>query len=105
MFLTLQFFEHQLMNMVVEVLSDNTITVSYINRQGGTHSISLCNLAIEVYQWCSARGISLSATHQSGVQNVLADALSQGVSHPTEWKLNSRVVHSIFQKMGRPFLD
>ena len=76
MFLTLQFFEHQLMNTAVEVLADNTTTVSYINRQGGMHSISLCNLAIEVYQWCSSRGISLSATHLWRVQNVLADALS-----------------------------
>ena len=39
--LTLQHFLSQLRGRVVEVLSDNMTTVSYINKQGGTHSLLL----------------------------------------------------------------
>ena len=35
---------------------------------------------------------------------MLAGALSHGVSYQMEWKRNSKVVHSLFQKMGTPMM-
>ena len=60
------------------VRSDNTTVVSYINFQGGTHSPSLCLLAIELWEWCIQRGIHLSAAHIPGEDNLVADFLSGG---------------------------
>ena len=48
------------------IRSDNTTVVSYINFQGGTHSPSLCLLAIELWEWCILRGIYLLAAHIPG---------------------------------------
>ena len=61
--LTLQHFLPQIGGTVVEVLSDNMTTVSYINRQGGTQSPSLCRLALDLLDWCDEHQIFISAVH------------------------------------------
>ena len=36
----------------VMISTDNTIVVSYINRQGGTHSPNLCIAVWKILSWC-----------------------------------------------------
>uniref|UniRef100_UPI0039812F18 hypothetical protein n=1 Tax=Salmonella sp. s55004 TaxID=3159675 RepID=UPI0039812F18 len=60
------------------VFSDNTTTIAYINRQGGTLSPSLCQKACDFLQWCRSHDIVVRASHIAGKDNILADALSRG---------------------------
>ena len=59
------------------IRSDSMTVVLYINRQGGTQSVSLCKEVIRVLVWCSHREISLVAVHLPGQDNTIADALSR----------------------------
>lgn len=91
---------------VVLIRSDNTTVISYINKQGGTHSPELCYLTWELFQWCIQYKITIRAVHIPGKKNFLADALSRGkVVRMTEWSLNNTVVNLLFQQMGTPCID
>ena len=104
--LTMAVFLPELQGTTVEVLTDSMTAAAYINKEGGTHSMALCILALEFLKWCSARGITPIATHIAGISNVLADALSRGRhNHPTEWTLAKRVVRLIFQTWETPWVD
>ena len=46
---------------------------------GGTHSHSMCILAIKIWQLCVDNGIWLKATHIPGVNNIEADRLSRSL--------------------------
>ena len=104
--LTLKHFLPQLQGTAVDVISDNSTMVAYINKVGGTQSASLCRLALDVWAWCRQHDIFLVASHLSGDKNVLADALSRG-SHrlPTEWTLHNAVTRAIFQHWPTPHVD
>ena len=71
--LTLKHFLPQLQGTAVDVISDNSTKVAYINKVGGTQSLSLCRLALDVWAWCRQHDIFLLASHLSGDKNVLAD--------------------------------
>ena len=57
----------------VRLRMDNTSTVAYVNRLGGTHSLVLANLALALWEWALNRNIFLSAKHLSGCLNATAD--------------------------------
>ena len=104
--LTLKHFLPQLQGTAVDVISDNSTTVAYINKVGGTQSPSLCRLALDVWAWCRQHNIYLVASHLSGDRNVLADALSRrNHRHPTEWTLHNVVTRAIFQRWPTPHVD
>ena len=89
----------------VEILSDNSTTVSYINKQGGTHSLSLFKLAQDLWDCCDLHQITPTALHLAGVDNVLADALSRGNYCPMEWSLHRQTLMSLWQVWDRPIVD
>ena len=45
---------------------DNTTTISYINKMGGTHSPTLAKMACILWQWWLGREIVLSVEHLPG---------------------------------------
>ncbi|XP_062598249.1 uncharacterized protein LOC134259672 [Saccostrea cucullata] len=91
---------------VILIRSDNTTVISYINKQGGTHSPELCYLIWELFQWCIQNKITIRAVHIPGKKNFLADALSRGkIVRMTEWSLNKTVVNLLFQQLGTPCID
>ena len=51
--------------------------MSYINQRGGTHSLSLMQLAKTTWTWCMEKNILLQAEHIAGVANTQADKESQ----------------------------
>ena len=105
-FRALKHWEHYVLSQVILLATDNSTVVSYVNRQGGTHSRSLCDLTILLLKWCSARGISLQARHIPGHMNVLADRLSRrGQIQPSEWSLAPRVFELLVRLWGRPQVD
>ena len=82
------------------IRSDNMTVVSYINYQGGTHSPSLCCLAIELWEWCLQRDIHLLASHIPGEDNLVADFLSRGKFLPSEWTLSPSIFQRICQVLN-----
>ena len=86
-------------------LSSATV-VSYINKQGGTHSLALLRLVVGLFMWLQAQDIVLRARHILGCVNVIANRLSRpNQPIPTEWGLNSEIVNRIFQFWGTPKVD
>ena len=60
----------------VMIATDNSSVVSYLKREGGTHSPSLCMEVWETLQWCNQKEINLLVRHIPGKSNILADRLS-----------------------------
>ena len=87
------------------VFSDNTTTVAYINRQGGTRSPNLCLKAWFFLLWCQQNDIQVRASHIAGVENTLADALSRGRLSQGEWELDPQWANFLFERLGRPLVD
>ena len=74
-FLAIRSFQYHLMNKRVLVASDNATVVSYLNKQGGTHSLEMCLIVWCLMAFCSPRAILLRGQHIQGCLNVIADSL------------------------------
>ena len=75
--LGLQAFEHLLVGMSVALFCDNTTTVAYLRRSGGTFSSTLNATAREVLLWAENHRVRLLPQFIMGSSNVTADALSR----------------------------
>ncbi|XP_056307255.1 uncharacterized protein LOC130219008 [Danio aesculapii] len=104
-FLALKHFLPFLKGFHVLVRTDNTTVVAYINRQGGTRSLQLHNLARKLIVWSAAHLSSLRATHVPGVRNVGTDLLSRGNPTYGEWVLHPQVVNQIWEMYGKAAVD
>ena len=93
-FLALKAFCSQIKNCHVKTVIDNTTAVSYINSMGG-RSLSCNQITRELWVWCANHGISLSAAHIPGKENVLADKESREKHLDTGWKLNPELLDCI----------
>ena len=90
----------------VMISADNTTVVSYINKQGGTHSPNLCVEVWKILQWCLKHHIVVRFRHIPGIFNVLAGRLSRiDKIIKTEWALDQLIANSIFQMFNYPNLD
>ena len=87
----------------VMILTDNTTVVSYINKQGGTHTPNLYVKVRKILHWCLEYDIVIRVRHIPGKLNILADRLSRlDISLKTEWALDQSVANSIFQMLNYP---
>ncbi|XP_077127806.1 uncharacterized protein LOC143783280 [Ranitomeya variabilis] len=89
----------------VRVFSDNSTTVAYVNRQGGTRSGSLMTIAGEIFQFAETHLASLTALHIRGIENTKADYLSRNRLRQGEWSLNRTVFRLITRAWGVPQID
>ena len=104
--LALKRFEQLCWNQTILVCSDNTTVVSYINKEGGMKSGSLCALLWRLLMWCNQRQIVLRARHIPGHLNVIADKLSRhGQVIQTEWSLLQEVFDRICRRWHKPEVD
>ena len=76
-FLALKTFLTDRSHVTVSLQIDNTTAIAYINNKGGTHSLQLLTLALELWDWCQARDIFVIASHIPGRDNVSADKESR----------------------------
>ena len=85
----------------IMISTDNTTVVSYINKQGGTHSPNLCVEVWKILNWCLEQDIVIRVRHIPGKFNILADRLSR-LDKPikTEWALDQTVANSVFQMLN-----
>ena len=90
----------------IMISTDNTTVVSYINKQGGTHSPNLCVEVWRILNWCLEHDIVIRVRHIPGKFNILADRLSR-LDKPikTEWTLDQTVANSVFQLLNFPNVD
>ena len=71
------------------ILCDNIPTVSYINHMGGTKSPFLCQLSLDLWEYCLAHNIWLKAVYFRGEDNVRADRLSRFFSDNHDYYLSN----------------
>ncbi|XP_078241180.1 uncharacterized protein LOC140704859 [Pogona vitticeps] len=88
----------------VQVVTDNTTTLYYINKQGGTRSLSLLYLAVHLWEWCCHHHIYPVAIHISTSENQLADELSRWKGQSHEWELDN-VFQMLCSRWDRPAID
>ena len=78
------------------------MAVQYINHMGGTRSQVLCHLAIELWEWCLDRQITLHAEPLPGSLNFRADFESRHHINSSDWRLHHQVFNVLNQQFG-PF--
>lgn len=104
--LAISHFADQLTGQCVRLYCDNSTTVAYLRKEGGTRSDRLSELAEETLILCDDLSVCLLPVHLPGARNVRADALSRrGMVLPGEWTLQAQALHPVFEKWGWPLID
>ena len=96
----LQTFASDKQDIHLRLMMDNTCAVSCINKFGTSHSDSCNAITKQIWDFCIARNIWISAAYVPGVENTAADEESRKTNIDTEWRLNSDL---LAQALG--FLD
>ena len=95
----LKALEHLLVGLSVALFCDNTTTVAYLRRSGGTFSSTLNATAREVLLWAENHRVRLLPQFIMGSSNVTADALSRpNQVIGSEWTLHQEVVDQLVHK-------
>ena len=107
--LALKGFQEHLQGQTVLICSDNSTVVSYLNKEGGTHSIEMCALIWRILAFTNSRRIQIRARHVPGSLNVIADSITKGQGHtdgvvtsPTDIQPN---LQSLAHTNGRSFCN
>jgi len=104
--LGLQAFQDTILGSNVAIMCDNVTAIAYLRNQGGTLSLTLCQLASQICIWAESRSITLTPRHLPGHLNVVADQLSRKDQVlKTEWSLDPAVVRRVFRQWGSPHVD
>ena len=103
--LALHRFRTFLTGQHVLVRSDNTATVTYINRQGGLRSRRMSQLARHLLLWSQKHLRSLRAIYIPGDRNFAADELSRFRPISGEWRLHPQSVQLIWDQFGDAQVD
>ncbi len=61
--------------------------VAYINKCGGTQSLSLSSISAKIVDWCEFRRITLLANHLPGILNSVADLEFRSYLYASDWML------------------
>ena len=105
-FLPIRSFQTHLVTKRVLVASDNATVVSYLNKQGGTHSLEVCLMIWHLMTFCNPRAILLRAQHIQSYLNVIPYSLShRDKIIQTEWSLHPKIFQMICQIWHRPMVD
>ena len=104
-FFALKCFCSSLTARHVQIQIDNTTAIAYINHMGGTKSIQLNALAIDLWNWCIERNLWVSAVHIAGKLNTFADEKSRHFSDKHEWKLNKNCFNEIISHFPELNID
>ena len=89
----------------VRIMADNTTAVSHINNMGGTQSLMCNSITKDIWTWCYARDIWISAAHIPGVLNVEADSASRQFNDALEWMLKPSIFKFVTNVFGMPTID
>ena len=84
---------------------DNTTALHYSENMGGVRSEQCNEITVDIWNWCSARKVWLSAVFIKGVDNVEADYFSRNFDERTEWALSREILKQIAVLWCRPSID
>lgn len=102
----LQTFCKSLRNTHIRLLTDNTTAIAVLNHMGTSHSDPCNRFGKDIWEWCIARHIWISAAHIPGSQNITADLESRKMHSSTEWMIDSTILHEAIVKINfRPDID
>ena len=101
-FLALKSFQNRILDKSVLIATDNATVVSYLNKQGGTHSWDMCLLVWHILAYCNPRNILIRARHIQGCLNVIAhSSLQEGQNNSNRMVTSSSNIqpnlHSLAQ--------
>ncbi|KIH69452.1 hypothetical protein ANCDUO_00200 [Ancylostoma duodenale] len=96
---------NDLTNCTVRLEMDNTTSMWYINKKGGTRSSRLNSLTREIWLWATRRKLRLLACFRPGTLNSEADWLSRNFTDASDFSLDPIVAMSLFAKWGVPEID
>ena len=68
-------------------------------QERGTHSPALIAQVLELWEVALTAGVSQTAQHIPGIQNVVADTASRQIETRTEWTLDRKIFQSICQRL------
>ena len=88
----------------IQVKSDSSTAVSYINNQGGS-VLSLLEITKQIWFWCINRNLFISAVHIPGKDNIIPDNLSRCFKDTSEWKLKVSIFRKILKQFFVPEID
>jgi len=100
--LGLRSFLDKLRDRTVLLRVDNTVAVTYVNHQGGTHSPNLSRVAQRIWNLALSSGMVIEALHIPGIENTEADAASRRTLQSHEWRLHPRIFRALSTTFG-PF--
>ena len=101
-FLALKTFATNLHHKTILLRLDNMTAIAFLNRMGGTHSVPLCNLAVQIWKWCLERNVFIHAEHLPGKLNVRADWHSRHVQDCSDWQMHPMIFQQLQDRLG-PF--
>ena len=105
-FFSLQALVTKQNNKHVRLKFDNTTAVAAINNMSPNHSVQYSKVALDIWHWCAARNIWISAEHIAGKCNEAADRQSRELNTNTEWMLNPTLLNKAHDKLqARPDVD
>ena len=61
----------------LRIMFDNSTTIAYINKEGGTQSTRCNQLNKDIWIICMNKGTHVSAAYKPGNENILADTASK----------------------------
>ena len=89
----------------VRIMSDNTSAIAYINKKGGTHCMTINDMAVEIWEFCISAGAHISAAHIPGKHNIIADNASRQFQDAAEWMLSPEIFEQLVREHGMPDID
>ena len=91
----------------IHLKMDNVTAVTYVNKMGGTKSPILTEIAKDLWEYCLAKKITLTAEHLPGFLNQTADWESRNVStiSTNSWRLNPQIFTQIDLQWGPLEMD
>ena len=101
MFLALQSYLKDKTDIAVLIRSDNRTAIAYLNKLGSPLRSQLCQLALEIWEWCLLHQITPHAEYLAGKDNVLADWESRH-HDSSDWQLLPLVFDAVHLLLG-PF--
>ena len=93
--LSLSTFINEISDNNIYIYSDNSTTVHYINKIGGTHSDYLCHLSIELWNMLVINKVKCTAFHVPGELNTLADFYSRSQVDRHDYHLSNHTFQLI----------
>ena len=82
----LESFREHMKGQHIRLMSDNVITVAYLNNVGG-QSMEITRTATSIWELCHRLEVMLTVRHVPGAKNCITDRLSR-IQDAHEWKFH-----------------